>query len=80
MTKMKVIVYGREKQKSRIVGVANFDLGDFLNSRMTVFNSKEKLVRCEDKKANIGYQLTFEVRDCEEEKTNPRTENTIARK
>lgn len=76
---MKLIAYGKSEHENKIVGVANFDLGDFLNSHMTLFNSKEKLTRCDDRRASIGYQLAFEVKDGVEEKTNPRTE-TVAMK
>lgn len=45
------------------LGFANLDLSDFLNSRMNLFNSSIKLLRCEDKKALLAYQLKFEMRD-----------------
>jgi hypothetical protein len=52
-----------------VVGVASFDLGDFLNSHLTIFNNTERLTKCEDRRASIGYQLVFEVKDGMVEKT-----------
>ena len=77
---MKVMLYGRSGDETKLVGVSAFNLGDFLNSQMTMFNSKEKLTRCEDRRASIGYQLAFEVKDEIEEKTTPRADTAIRRK
>ena len=77
---MKVMLYGRSSDETKLVGVATFNLGDFLNSQMTTFNSKEKLTFCEDRRACIGYQLAFEVKDDIEENASLRTDAEIRRK
>ena len=76
MTQLKILVTSRTGRTNQVVGVANFDLGDFLNSHLTIFNTTERLTKCEDRRASIGYQLIFEVKDGFEERTVPLREQS----